>query len=66
MICEDCEDAEAPVTWLDPWGRPYAHLCAECAERRIDRYEPPTFDEALGARCDVQERDRQAYRLKRG
>ena len=70
MICEDCDmdgdETPATVTWRDPWGHPYAHLCTRHAEQRTDRHEPPTFDEALSARCGAQERDRQAYRLKRG
>lgn len=68
-LCQDCEmdgeEAPATVEWTDPWGHPYAYLCAACEEKRQDAYEPPTFDEALGRKCDEQMRVDEALRLKR-
>lgn len=69
-LCQDCEmdgkDVPATVTWEDPWGTPYAHLCEACASRLEGGFEAPTFDDALGARGDAQQRVEDAMRLKRG
>lgn len=65
--CVDCDEMSTTErkTYTGPDTYVMEKVCKLCAEKR-DNYEPPetTFDEALGARCDVEMRLDEARRLK--